>query len=538
VSSPCRVLACVAGCAASLVLAAATASQALAAGEMTATTFSKLAVSRSVSLTGTHVVGDVTFRPGAMPRVVCRDCHFDGDLIASGTTFERTLDLSGSDVAGEVDLSGATLAKGLRARGTTFDGIVNLRSTQVGGDADLSKALFNAPVLSGVTPGTRAATTTFAGDVDFSLATFSSLVAFENALFSRKVDFTLARFDADAVFAGGKSLGQARFVRTIFGGPADFSEFKFYGPATFDGVQFNDRADFSVAAFIRRVVFDRARFGKGAMFIGAIFPVQIEARESEDSFFGVQADGDLNFAFASFNRPAAFEDLGVTGTVSFSEAALPTVSSLHFSHVSAAAFEMDVDDALAAVKHDRATDDRPAVLKLIETSAKAHDDLAVANDAHYARQVLKSEHYAAPLRVLDFVFYRTIAGYFVRPFRPLIALLALASVFTLIRMFRARTGSAETPERRPARRRRPPRTIAETAARAGAGIRTATRALGEFATSLLATLTLIAPARKGSEPDREGRQIEIWVYRILFACALIGFANSNPTLRDMFDAAR
>ncbi|MGH3083265.1 MAG: pentapeptide repeat-containing protein [Gaiellaceae bacterium] len=526
----------VAGCLGVLLIATA-APHASAAGEMTAATFSERVRARSVSLTGARVVGDVTLGSGAVRGLVCRDCHFDGNLIASGTTFQRTVDLSGSDFAGEVDLSGARLARGVHARGATFNGIVNLRGAQVDGDVDMSKAHFKAQVVSGMTPGSQEATTKFAADVDFSLATFSDLVAFENAVFSDNVDFTLARFGTDAIFAGGTSLGRATFARAVFRGPADFTQFTFEGPATFDGAQFADHADFGVTSFIGRVVFARARFGKGATFVGATFPIQANSGGSEDSFYGAQADGDLNFAFADVSRPAGFEYVVVTGTISFSEATLPHASALHFFHVSASSFDMDVDAAMDAVRHDRTTDDRPEVLKLIESSAKAKNDLADANDAHYARQVLKSEQYSVPLRQLDFIFYRTIAGYFVRPFRPLIALLAIASIFTLARMIRARAASARAQDAPPATPHSR-RTVAGAVAHAGRGIGRAVRALGEFATSLLTTLTLIAPARKGSEPERQGRQIEIWTYRILFACALIGFANSNPTLREMFDAVR
>ena len=165
-------------------------------------------------------------------------------------------------------------------------------------------------------------------------------------------------------------------------------------------------------------------------------------------------------------------------------------------------------------------------------------DLAEANQAQYARQVLKSQGYPGWLHFLDFVIYRGIAGYFVRPFRPLIALLAVASVFTLVRVTRTRVrapakawpGHASSP--------RGPRTLAGVTRQAARGVALAVRALGEFASLLLATLTLIVPARKGSEPERQSRQIEVWIYRALFACALIGFANSNATLRDMFDAVR
>ncbi len=51
------------------------------------------------------------------------------------------------------------------------------------------------------------------------------------------------------------------------------------------------------------------------------------------------------------------------------------------------------------------------------------------------------------------------------------------------------------------------------------------------------TLALIPPGG-GRAAERQSRQVEVWVYRILFACALIGFANSNPTLRQMLDAVR
>ena len=388
--------------------------------------------------------------------------------------------------------------------------------------------------MSGTAPGTPDPTT-FKGDVDLSLATFSDLVALENAVFSRKVDFTLARFGTDAVFAGGTAR-HATFARAVFRGPADFSGFTFDGPATFGGAQFADHADFGVTSFIGRVVFDRVRFGKGATFVGATF-LEAKPDEGDDSLFGVQADGDLNFAFADFGRPAGFEYVVVTGTMSFSDARLPQAPALHFSDVSAGSFDMDVNAAVDAVRHDRTTEDLPDVLKWIESSAKAKDDLAAANDAHFARQVLRSDDYMAPLRQIDFIFYRTIAGYFVRPFRPLIVLLALASIVTLGRMIQARLASPRvqgSPPATPHSRR----TIAEAGARAGRGIGRAVRALGEFATSLLTTLTLIGPARKGSEPERQGRQIEIWTYRILFACALIGFANSNPTMREMFDAVR
>ena len=57
--------------------------------------------------------------------------------------------------------------------------------------------------------------------------------------------------------------------------------------------------------------------------------------------------------------------------------------------------------------------------------------------------------------------------------------------------------------------------------------------LKEFGHELLDTLKLIWP---GSAATATGRRFEAFGYRVLFVCMLIGFANSNPTLRQMLDA--
>jgi hypothetical protein len=59
--------------------------------------------------------------------------------------------------------------------------------------------------------------------------------------------------------------------------------------------------------------------------------------------------------------------------------------------------------------------------------------------------------------------------------------------------------------------------------------------LARFLEGFLETLALIAP-RRGDPGDRPARRVEVFIYRLLVVCALIGLANSNPTLRQMFDA--
>jgi hypothetical protein len=112
-------------------------------------------------------------------------------------------------------------------------------------------------------------------------------------------------------------------------------------------------------------------------------------------------------------------------------------------------------------------------------------------------------------RVPNIVFYRWLAGYFVRPQNPIAALLALVIVVSLVRVLKG--------------------TLTER--------RLATRAfivVQRFGHEFLDSLALITPG--GDTPERRSRRVESLAYRVLAVCALIGLANSNPTLREMFDA--
>ncbi len=93
--------------------------------------------------------------------------------------------------------------------------------------------------------------------------------------------------------------------------------------------------------------------------------------------------------------------------------------------------------------------DRLRVLEMVEASAKARNDLTVANDAHYDLAALRSNGYWWPWRMLDRGFYGGIAGYFVRPFRPMVTLLALAAILALVRTIRRRSASSEPRSSRP-----------------------------------------------------------------------------------------
>jgi hypothetical protein len=132
--------------------------------------------------------------------------------------------------------------------------------------------------------------------------------------------------------------------------------------------------------------------------------------------------------------------------------------------------------------------------------------------------VMQSQHYGAVGHALDYVFYRGVAGYLVRPLRPILVLIVLVLLISIGRDLRR----ARAPEDRtsPPRTRRP-----STRAQAhGAGL----------LTNLLNTLAKLGPRRSKDEPKLSER-LEVFAYRLLVVCALLGLANSNPTLRQMVD---
>ena len=178
------------------------------------------------------------------------------------------------------------------------------------------------------------------------------------------------------------------------------------------------------------------------------------------------------------------------------------------SNLQAGDLVLDVD---AVPQIDDQADQR-STLGMIEESAKARGDLGVANDAHYALLALRSEDYRPPFRALDYVFYRGFAGYFVRPFRPLAP--ALTRGRSLARAVRA-----------------PVPALAEVAGRAEPTLEVAyAPAASDLLDGFLDTLSSIKSGRirHGGRPT-VGERIEVFMYRLLLACALLGLANSNPT---------
>jgi hypothetical protein len=181
---------------------------------------------------------------------------------------------------------------------------------------------------------------------------------------------------------------------------------------------------------------------------------------------------------------------------------------------------LDVD-VVSQIQDDESDENKRAVLRTIENSAKARDDLATANDAHFEYRKLRSKDFGPVLRAADFVFYRQMAGYLVRPGRPLALFLALAASIALWHVVRRRPEPASI-RRRLSRRER---------------VWTSTkRRCGDFFSCFLDDLGMAGPRWGGDRSSlAASTRFKVIVYRVLLVCALLGLANSNPTLRQMVD---
>ena len=447
-----------------------------------------LRAGRPVVLQGVDVTGPLRLSAADSVEAVfkCRRCTFEDAVTVSDAKFERTVDLTGSDFMVGADF-----------RGVEFEGPALLRGSE------------------------------FAERADFSLAVFGDLSTFTEALFDEAAVFSNARFE-DAAFVAAE-FDSARFDGATFRGAARFHGASVDGFATFSDADFRRRSDFSSSEFDGGVDFSGAQFGGDASLLGATF-VAPGPRVEAATFQDASAAENLNFTFATFdsdtpaNKPratalAAFPDLVCGGSLIFDNATFAP-GDIDMQRLQAHDLIFNVD--VAAHLGDK--QQRRSILTMIENSAKARDDLQAANDAHYALRVDRSKDFGAVKHTLDAVFYRGIAGYFVRPFRPLVILFAIVALLSLLNAVRVARGASSESDLQVAMRR-------------GRRVWTRTsRDCGNFLVCFLDKLGLIRPQRgDGNAPPPLRTRLEGFVYRVLVVCAVLGLANSNPTLRQMVE---
>jgi uncharacterized protein YjbI with pentapeptide repeats len=458
-----------------------------------------LRAGRAVIREGVRVRGPVELSATDSIRAVfrCRECTFDSAVSAPDASFERVVDFSGSSFTRKVNF-----------RGTTFNGPTLFRKAFDEGDGRVADR-----------------GTSFAERADFSLATFGDFSSFSGATFTGQADFRDARFE-DASFASADFGRDAQFDRATFNGAALFGSAEFEQVAHFADAEFRKRATFSQVFFDSGEDFSSAQFGDNVSFLNAAIATPADATAR---FADVIAARDLDFTFASFTTDgqpgkhadalADFEYVVCGGSLVFRETDFEPGRSIVMRRMRARDLVLDV----GVVSQIKSEENQKTVLEMIEDSAKARGDLATANDAHYALRAERSKDYSTVGRALDYVFYRGIAGYFVRPMRPLAILVGLVAALSLASVIRARRTRAD----------------AASAVASSRGRRMWAASTGrctEFLTCFLDKLGLVTPRRSDSEGSAAvGRRLESFAYRLLVVCAILGLANSNPTLRQMVD---
>jgi hypothetical protein len=103
---------------------------------------------------------------------------------------------------------------------------------------------------------------------------------------------------------------------------------------------------------------------------------------------------------------------------------------LSMAEIEANSLEMDLEDI------DRIDDDQEkrSVLEALERTARSKGSISLANDALFLRRVIENNERDQPLQILDRIFNEGVAGYGVRPLRPLFGVLVVALFGWLVRL--------------------------------------------------------------------------------------------------------
>ncbi len=323
----------------------------------------------------------------------------------------------------------------------------------------------------------------FRGSLRATNVSFRQRINLSGSDFEGPADFSGSTFGGDAVFADTLWLDPVRFDDAAFAAETNFRRARFGSVARFERAEFRGRADFGVSEWRRGAAFAAARFSD-ASFARASFRTGTRQFEPALDIHEVDASRRLDFGEAGFDGEIAVG--GLTTPV--------LVLAPH-----------------EAAKHIRESD-AVNLLRRIESSAKRAENFALANDAFYERQILLSHQYSTPRRVMDIVFYRTIAGYLVRPFRPLFTLLVLLAVLSIIRALRR--------------------------SREAAGARRLERAAA-FSSDFGERFKggLVAAVRWRSSIPAGMGGVEVVTYRVLIVCALVGL-YADPSTRQIFEFLR
>jgi hypothetical protein len=482
--------------------------------------FVRLVDSEGIDTQGLVITGDVDLRD--VSRVdhllACRDCTITGSLRAADVVFGRVVDLSGLQVQGSLDIHGATFLDAFLLQRSAD------RAPFVAGRSNLQTVTFaHQTAFDGVE---------FGGPFDARSMTARGDSSFVEVRFVDTADFARTQFQSTANFSGAMFFDLARFDRAHFTGPTLVQESLFDDAVTFMRVRFDAGADYTLAVFKGAVSFDRALFGAATSFRFV--------RSSEQlSFDQAQVLDSLDFHTADLPGGISLNSVTTTGVLSLTGALIgrdanvgdsqgDPESSVGLDPPPTTGLLMDIADT------ERIAGSRTQIraLDVLEETAAARGDLALANDARYRLLALSGQRHGTVRRALDTVFYRSMAGYLVRPLHPLLWLVAVIAVASLVRAASHwRTWGRERLSVHDGARswrsvaRALPLAASAIAAGASESVRRAvTRRAGGDESPVVSRAAARAIA------------VEVFAYRALIAVALIAVGNSSATVREVIDA--
>ena len=442
----------------------------------------------------------------------CVDCTFRGDVNVSDVTFDRLVAFERVVIEGNLD-----------ARGARFAGAVLARGQREGGEPS----------------GIR-------GDANFSLARFDEALQLDSTTFGGEVTFESARFAGAVTMSGTDLMAPANFDRIV----ADES-FSMGGPDPFDPTGPNGVAQDVVtmrnATFEGDLDLGARTFRNGLIATGARVGGRLTLRSA-----AVTGDADLERVTVNDLDATGLEVTGPStpcaqrtssagsGTLDLSDLRAESITlaqavvdelilqgaqvagraNIELTELTCvasfdglAADSLTVD--LAAV--DRAGPAaRQSMYKTIVETAKEGGDLELANEATYRRYVDLNSGDAWPKATLDNVFYRGMAGYMVKPLRPLVCLLVLWLVGTIVRYVTSIRPTAGGP----------PLTVADHL-----GV-----ALGEAGRAIIRPTPKLPAGSNLLTWPSIGRLVEYLASKILLVILVISISNNSTALDKVVEA--
>jgi hypothetical protein len=391
-----------------------------------------LASDHPVDRTRLRIVGTLDLRRlgtvGASLR--CRACVFDGAVLARDVTFASVVDLSGSTVTGRTDF-----------RGATFQRTFSWRDGRLGASAAFGLAMF--------TDGAMFDRSSFAGPADFSGGHFAGAAAFSDTDFLVSASFAGVSFGHGAEFRGSASesvprseaaakcrtvtMGAFAHVATFAGatvsGLADFRGRCFSSDAVLTDMSIQGAVTFDGAEFVGKALLRHSVVTGNASIRNALLRTDIDLRDAS-------IRGDLIFDGDVFEGATDLTHATVGGMVSFAYVYPGTV--LYVDRLDAGGLFLE----LTALDWAPSVGAQIDLLQAVERTARTKGQTDLANDARFEWLRRSGE---SNRDVVDFVFYREIAGYLVKPIYPLRVLLAFLIIATLVRAGALLRRPAEAP---------------------------------------------------------------------------------------------